>query len=301
MSMELALNRLFCGDDVWQRIIERIRCHLSEANSEEIIFNGFRTSVLVTSGFVKSIQEEFFRSAEEMENFVLELALSCRVRLDPISPSAGGTIPDTCLRWHAVVPPVAQHGIQLTIRRHRFSALPMSSFAEGSLLKEISSLMVQRAPLVIAGDTGVGKTSLLMGLLYEFCLPERVIFIESLAEVQQLSPSWVHFVSQHNDCDGRGEVAIERVYGECLRMRPDRIVISEIRSNEARAFLLALLSGHRGLMTTIHGRRPAQILHRLSILSPTKIGQSDWLTIFRELAVKFVFMEERKIVTITGI
>ena len=244
---------------------------------DEILINGERSATVV-AGVRSYVWDSPFRSNGNMLTWLMSFARHEGVRLDPICGSAGGRISiELCqqvgmgqshLRWHALLPPLSQDGPLMTVRRHRFGHLSWNDFGGTSESKEkVLRAARNRRSLLIAGPTGSGKTSLLVTLLAEVAPQERVVIMESLAELPQLFPSWIRLLERPPNLEGIGATSVERLVREALRLRPDRIVLGEIRGKEARSFLGAILSGHGGGMATIHAGSVAEARSRFMELS----------------------------------
>jgi pilus assembly protein CpaF len=249
---------------------------------DELLLNG-ACSVFVRRGTKLVPVSPLFEDDEALLDFLLELAASQEVRLDPACGSAGGTLPELPGRWHCVLPPLSRDGPLFCIRRHRFEALTLDDF---SMTAEVRSRLERHvevgAPLVIVGSTACGKTSLLAALLREHALDERVIVIETIPELPRLGPAWIRLAERPASLEGRGGIAADRLLAEALRLSPDRLVLGEIRGAEARAFVEAARTGHAGLMATLHAGSASEALARLCALAKTE-SPPDSLAVVRLL------------------
>jgi pilus assembly protein CpaF len=241
--------------------------HFQDPSVDELLLNG-ACSVFVRSGTKLAPAAPFFEHDEALLDFLLELAASQDIRLDPACGSAGGTLPELPGRWHCVLPPLSRDGPLFCVRRHRFEALTLDDF---SMTAEVRGRLERHvevgAPLVIVGATGCGKTSLLAALLRVHALEERVVVIETLPELPRLGPAWIRLAERPASLEGRGGVAADRLLAEALRLSPDRLVLGEIRGAEARAFVEAARTGHQGLMATLHAGSANEALARLCALA----------------------------------
>jgi Flp pilus assembly CpaF family ATPase len=244
---------------------------------DEILINGEHSATVVV-GVRSYACDSPFRSNGNMLTWLMSFARHEGVRLDPVCGSAGGRISmELCqrvglgqshVRWHALLPPLSQDGPLMTVRRHRFGHLTWDDFGGTPASKEkVLEAARNRRSLLIAGPTGSGKTTLLMTLLAEVAPQERVVILESLAELPKLFPSWIRLLERPPNLEGIGATSIERLMREALRLRPDRMVLGEIRGKEARSFLGAILSGHSGGMATIHAGSVAEARSRFMELS----------------------------------
>ena len=219
-----------------------------------------------------------FRTEIEVLDWVQKFARSQLQRLDPARPGAGGLwhlSNDLMLRWHALIPPISPEGVVAVFRRHRFESIALEHFQWPSSHDRDDCLqwLNDRRPLMIFGPTGSGKSSLLSAFLAKTAVHERIAMLESLPELPLISPSWFRLSERVANVEGIGAISLEHLVGEALRLSPDRIVVGEIRSLEARAFLLGLLSGHGGMMATIHGATAAEAWSRLCLLAGITLGE----------------------------
>jgi pilus assembly protein CpaF len=188
-------------------------------------------------------------------------------RVDESSPMVDARLPDGS-RVNAIIPPLAIDGPILSIRR--FSATPLG-MADITAYKSLSPEMAQflsalaeaKVNILISGGTGSGKTTLLNILSANIPATERVVTIEDAAELQLQQPHVVRLETRPPNIEGRGEVTQRSLVRNALRMRPDRIILGEIRGAEALDMLQAMNTGHEGSMTTIHANTPRDALARL--------------------------------------
>jgi pilus assembly protein CpaF len=175
-------------------------------------------------------------------------------------------------RVNVVIPPLSVDGPALSIRR--FTAArpgPDELVASGTLTPELRDLLAAavraRQSILISGGTGAGKTTLLNALSAYIGSSERVITLEDAAELRLRQEHVVRLESRPPSVEGRGEVTIRDLLRNALRMRPDRIVIGEVRGREALDLLTALNTGHDGALSTVHANSPADALRRLETLA----------------------------------
>jgi pilus assembly protein CpaF len=190
-------------------------------------------------------------------------------RIDEASPMVDARLPDGS-RVNAVIPPVALDGPMMSIRRFALVPLKMENLVSDtfkSLTPEMAlmleALIKSKVNIVISGGTGAGKTTLL-NILSGYIPPaERVVTIEDAAELQMQQPHVVRLETRPANIEGKGEVTARALVRNALRMRPDRIVIGEVRGAEAVDMLQAMNTGHEGSLTTIHANTPRDALSRL--------------------------------------
>ena len=189
-------------------------------------------------------------------------------RIDESSPMVDARLPDGS-RVNAVIPPVALDGPMMSIRR--FAHIPLQM---GNLVSELKSLTPEMAlmleglckskvNMIISGGTGAGKTTLLNILSGFIPESERIVTIEDAAELQMQQPHVVRMETRPMNIEGKGEITQRALVRNALRMRPDRIVIGEVRGAEAVDMLQAMNTGHEGSLTTIHANTPRDALSRL--------------------------------------
>ncbi|WP_211462714.1 CpaF family protein [Collimonas silvisoli] len=189
-------------------------------------------------------------------------------RIDESSPMVDARLPDGS-RVNAVIPPVALDGPMMSIRRFAHIPLKMDNLANEykSLTMEMAfmleGLSKAKVNMIISGGTGAGKTTLLNILSSYIPVSERIVTIEDAAELQMQQPHVVRMETRPMNIEGKGEITQRALVRNALRMRPDRIVIGEVRGAEAADMLQAMNTGHEGSLTTIHANTPRDALSRL--------------------------------------
>lgn len=205
--------------------------------------------------------------AGELRALAVRLASLAGRRLDDAEPTVDARLPDGT-RLHAVLPPVADGCATLSLRRVRAGAFTLDDLAfagtvQLELVPVLRGLVQARASVIVSGATGSGKTTLLASLLGEVDGRERIVLIEEAGELRPRHPHVVRLVERRANVDGAGAVGLARLTREALRMRPDRIVLGECRGAELQEVLLALNTGHRGGLTTVHANSAADVPARL--------------------------------------
>src|SRR5690606_37899130 len=220
-------------------------------------------------------------------------------RIDESSPLVDARLPDGS-RVNAIIRPLALCGPTLTIRKFSKKPLTVEDLIRfGSISKEIAEFLraciIGRLNIVVSGGTGSGKTTLLNVLSSFIPNDERIITVENAAELQLRQEHVVTLESRPPNIEGRGEVTIRDLVVNCLRMRPDRIVVGECRSGEALDMLQAMNTGHDGSLTTLHANSPRDALSRLETMC-LMAGMDLPVRAIREqiaAAVDLIVQEER--------
>ena len=174
-------------------------------------------------------------------------------------------------RVNVVLPPLAVDGPLLTIRRFPDRKLTLARLVElGSLAADLESLLRHavgaRLNIVVCGGTGSGKTTLLNALSAHIDPAERLVTVEDAAELSLPLPHVARLESRPPNLEGRGEVTLRALVRNALRMRPDRIIVGEVRGPEALDMLQAMNTGHDGSLTTVHAGSPAEALRRIEMM-----------------------------------
>jgi pilus assembly protein CpaF len=201
--------------------------------------------------------------ARLVERVVAPLGL----RLDRSSPVVDARLPDGS-RLHAVIPPLAVDGPYVTIRRFGARVVSLDAFDLGSAAKAFLAWAVGKAAwnILVAGGTGAGKTTLLNALAGEVPPAERMVTIEETAELRLARVHVVRLEARIANAEGAGGVSVRELVRAALRMRPDRLVVGEVRGAEALDMLQALNTGHDGSLSTVHANSPLDALARLETL-----------------------------------
>ena len=243
---------------------------LADPGVEEVMVNG-PASVYVERGGRIEASDVAFADEEELRNAIERILAPLGRRVDELSPMVDARLADGS-RVNVVIPPLAIDGPLLSIRR--FGAQrpgPGELVALGTLTAaqrdELEAAVGRRRSVLVSGGTGSGKTTLLNALSSFIAPGERVVTIEDAAELRLQQPHVARLESRPAGVEGRGEVTIRDQLRNALRMRPDRIVIGEVRGTEALDLLTALNTGHDGALSTVHANSPADALARLETLA----------------------------------
>ncbi len=212
-----------------------------------------------------------FASEQALRDAIERILAPAGRRVDELHPMADARLADGS-RINVVLPPLAVDGPALSVRR--FAAArpgPEELVANGTLTADLRDLLAaavsKRRSVLVSGGTGSGKTTLLNALSAWIGEEERVVTIEDAAELRLRRPHVVRLESRPASVEGRGAVTIRDLLRNALRMRPDRIVIGEVRGAEALDLLTALNTGHDGALSTVHANSPADALRRVETLA----------------------------------
>ena len=212
-----------------------------------------------------------FGSEQDLRDAIERILAPLGRRVDEAEPLCDARLPDGS-RVNVVIPPLALDGPVLTIRRFRRRGFTAEELvANGTLTRPLLDFLARavraRASILVCGGTGSGKTTTLNALSEFVGAGERVVTIEDAAELRLRQPHVVRLEARPPNLEGRGEVTIRRLVRNALRMRPDRIVVGEVRGAEALDMLTALSTGHDGSLCTIHAGAPAEALRRVETLA----------------------------------
>ena len=243
---------------------------LADPAVEEVMVNGHDRVYVERRGQVEATAVAF-DSEEEMLNAIERILAPLGRRVDELSPMVDARLADGS-RVNVVIPPLAIDGPTLSIRRFGAARPGPAELVEmGTLSPEqhrrLEAAVVERRSILVSGGTGSGKTTLLNALSGFIGSEERVVTIEDAAELRLQQPHVVRLESRPAGVEGRGEVTIRDLLRNALRMRPDRIVIGEVRGVEALDLLTALNTGHDGALSTVHANSPGDALARLETLA----------------------------------
>jgi len=238
---------------------------LADPTVTELMVNGPGRAYVERDGVLTPVHLDLDAAAivRLAERIVAPLGL----RLDRASPMVDARLADGS-RLHAVLPPLAVDGPCLTIRRFGARSLTLTDFAvPPDVDAQLQAMVAGGANLLVAGATGAGKTTLLNSLSRAIPAGERVVTIEETAELRLAQPHVVRLEARPPNAEGAGAVTVRDLVRAALRMRPDRIVVGEVRGGEALDMLQALNTGHDGSLCTIHANGTRDALRRLETLA----------------------------------
>jgi pilus assembly protein CpaF len=242
---------------------------LSDESITEIMVNGAKKVYIERQGKIERTNLGF-ESDDHLMRIIDRIVSPLGRRIDESSPYVDARLPDGS-RVNAIIPPLALNGPTLTIRK--FSRVPLTIddlIRFGTITPEaiefLKACVIARLNVIVSGGTGSGKTTFLNILSGFIPNDERIITVENAAELQLRQEHVVTLESRPANIEGRGEVTIRDLVVNCLRMRPDRIVVGECRSGEALDMLQAMNTGHDGSLTTAHSNSPRDTLARLETM-----------------------------------
>jgi pilus assembly protein CpaF len=235
----------------------------------EIMVNGMSGIYVEKRGTLSAFRRGFGSEAEVyrlIERFLAPIG----ARVDESSPYADGRLSDGS-RINVIIPPASLDGPIVTIRRFPERSITLEDMVDmGAItfanLKRLSRAVRDKKNILVSGGTGTGKTTFLNALAAKIADSERLITIEDAAELRLPKPNVVRLQSRPSNNEGRGEVTIRDLVRNALRMRPDRIIVGEVRGGETLDMLQAMNTGHEGSMTTVHANSCADALRRLETM-----------------------------------
>ena len=199
----------------------------------------------------------------ELAISVERIARACGRRLDLLSPILDARLSDGS-RACVIISPVAIGGAAITIRKFSRRILPLASFGPTTCTDIVRDLVQQKVNVVVAGATSSGKTSLISSVSQSFAPTERIVCVEDTAELRVAHPHFVQLQTRPANSEGVGEISLQSLVRASLRLRPDRLIVGEVRGSEVVDMLLALSSGHRGCWSTVHATSATETIDRLA-------------------------------------
>jgi pilus assembly protein CpaF len=242
---------------------------LEDDTVTEVMVNGAKNIYIERAGKIIRIPVAF-ESDEHVMRVIDRIVAPLGRRIDESSPYVDARLPDGS-RVNAIIPPISLVGPVLTVRKFARNPITLEQLIEfGTITPEalqfLKACVESRLNLIISGGTGSGKTTLLNILSQFIPADERIVTVENAAELQLRQEHVVTLESRPPNIEGRGEVTIRQLVINCLRMRPDRIIVGEIRDEAALDMLQAMNTGHDGSMTTAHSNSPRDSLARLETM-----------------------------------
>jgi pilus assembly protein CpaF len=266
------------SDQIWM-IAREVEAEISEYGPiqvliedptvTEVMVNGPRNIYAERDGKLYR-QDRVFRDNDHVMRIIERIVHALGRRVDESSPMVDARLPDGS-RVNAIIPPLAIDGPILTIRK--FSRLPLTAqmlvdngTMNPGMLKFLQAAVKAKITMMISGGTGSGKTTTLNALSGFIPSTERIVTIEDAAELQLQQNHVVRLECRPANIEGRGEITIRHLVRNALRMRPDRIIVGEVRGGEALDMLQAMNTGHEGSLSTAHANSPRDALSRLETM-----------------------------------
>ena len=236
---------------------------LADPSVTEVMVNGPGPVWIERDGRLERLALHLDRPT--IEHLVERVVGPLGLRIDRSSPLVDARLPDGS-RVHAVVPPLAVDGPYLTIRRFAVRGIALDAVCAPPIAELLGWAVRERMNVVVSGGTGAGKTTLLNALAAHIPAGERVVTVEDAAELRLEREHVVRLEARTANAEGAGEVSVRELVRSALRMRPDRIVVGEVRGGEALDMLQAMNTGHEGSLSTLHANSPADALRRLETM-----------------------------------
>ncbi|MGI8597312.1 MAG: CpaF family protein [Thermoleophilaceae bacterium] len=243
---------------------------LEDPEIDEVMVNGPRSVWVERAGRLERAAVSFVTEAE-LTHAIERILAPLGRRVDEASPLCDARLADGS-RVNVVIPPLSLEGPCLTVRKFRREGFSLEELEEnGTLAPEVGGFLADcvraRASILVSGGTGSGKTTTLNALSGAIPDGERIVTIEDAAELRLRQHHVIRLEARPANLEGRGEVTIRQLVRNALRMRPDRLLVGEVRGPEALDMLQALNTGHEGSLTTVHANSPADALRRVETLA----------------------------------
>lgn len=264
--------------DDFDSILQQVRQQLDGYGPLEQFFRSDVTDVLVMPDQSVWIDDAtglhqtdvWLQSDHHTRQIAVRLAHLAHRRLDDAHPWVDAQLPDG-KRLHAILAPTSTGGAALSLRIPLASPRPLAELLQGShnsvlITRRVHEIIETNQSFVVSGATGSGKTTLLRSMLMHASATQRIITIEDIAELNLNRPNIISLQGRIANAEGAGHISLQDLVRQSLRMRPDRIVVGELRGTEALDWLLAVSSGHQGCATTVHAHSASDVVGRLELL-----------------------------------
>ena len=243
-----------------------VKEYLADDKVSEILING-PSQIYIERGGKLELTSAAFVSEAQLKAAAVNIAKSVDRQLDEMHPDLDARLPDGS-RVHATIPPISRCGTIISIRKFKKEMLTLSKLEDfGSVPHDgvllLNAIVKLRKNTIVSGGTSSGKTSVLNALSGLIPEKDRILVLEDASELQLQQRHCVYFETRKPDKNGEGEFTIRDLVIASLRLRPDRLVIGEIRGGEALDLLQAMNTGHSGSMSTIHANTPIDALSRM--------------------------------------
>ncbi len=250
--------------------LEPIASLLDDESVSEIMVNGFDNVYVERRGRLEHTPARF-QSDDALLSAIHNVAQWVGREINDEHPTLDARLPDGS-RVHAIIPPSARTGIYVTIRKFFRDILTLDDMVRLGTISEAAQEFLQicvrlKKNTLISGGTGTGKTCLLGAVAQSIPAEERIVVIEDTSELRLFQEHCLYLEAQRPDRLGRGALSVRQLFVNSLRMRPDRIIVGEVRSGEALDLIQSMISGHAGSLSTVHANTPRDALIRLETLS----------------------------------
>jgi pilus assembly protein CpaF len=248
--------------------IERL---LKDPEVTEVMINGPDDVYVERKGRIERVESGLFEGEEAVLHLIERIVGPLGLRVDESSPYVDARLLDGS-RFHAIIPPLSLCGPVVTVRKFGIARLGPGDLirlgtATDEMMAFLGEAVGQRANLLVSGGAASGKTTLLGALSSFIPRGERIVTIEDAAELRLAQPHVVRLEARPPNIEGRGEVTVRELVRNALRMRPDRILVGEVRGGEALDMLQAMNTGHEGSMSTAHANSPQDLMARLETMA----------------------------------
>lgn len=242
---------------------------IHDPNVTEILINGYKEIYIERKGRL-TLSNVQFRDEQHVRHIIDRIVAPLGRRIDESSPMVDARLPDGS-RVNAVISPISLNGTLVSIRKFRKDPYKMEDLLSFHTLSEemalfLKGIVAAKLNILISGGTGSGKTTLLNVMAAHINQGERVITIEDSAELRLDRPNVVGMEARPPNVEGKGEISIRQLVRNSLRMRPDRIIVGEVRGAEAFDMLQAMNTGHEGSLTTVHANSADDALRRVEAM-----------------------------------
>ena len=255
--------------EIVRRVVDRVQglgaleALLADQTVTEVLVNRGREVWIERAGRLEHLDVEL--ASGEAEHLVERMLAPLGVRADRTNPVADARLPDGS-RLHIVMPPVAPDGLCLSIRRFAARPIPLDAFGGNTVVAALRAAVDARLNVVVSGATSSGKTTLLSALAALADGDERIVTIEDACELRIAGRHVVRLEARRATADGLGAVTIGHLVRAALRMRPDRLVVGEVRGAEALDMVQAMSTGHDGSLATCHANDAVDALRRIEVM-----------------------------------
>ncbi|OUR80198.1 hypothetical protein A9Q83_01865 [Alphaproteobacteria bacterium 46_93_T64] len=260
---------------------------LGDSSITDILVNGFDSIFVERSGTLE-LTDLKFRDDQHLLGVARRIAASVGRRVDESSPMVDARLADGS-RVNIIIPPLSINGTIISIRKFPLNSISLEDLAQKKALTEQMAKFLEiaaasRLNILVSGGTGSGKTTLLNALSAHIDVNERIVTIEDAAEINIQQQHVISLETRQKNVEGGGEVSQRDLLRNALRMRPDRIIIGEVRGSEAHEMLQAMNTGHDGSMSTIHANSARDALSRLEDLILSSHSNSHPFTVRKQIS-----------------